>query len=354
MRIIQVMPEFGLAGAEIMAENLAYGLRSKGHEVLIISFYNMHTAITERLEENGIRIEYLGKKKGFDSSIVLKMRKIMKVFQPDIIQTHRYVLPYVFLSSIGMKVKRVHTVHNIAEKEVPRKQLPLQKILIEKFGVIPVAITPITKKSIEEYYGLNDNKVPLIYNGIDLTRCIPKKNTQITGTAKVLHVGRFAPQKNHIMMVEAFADVVKKYPTCELDLVGDGDLVESVKQRVNELGIEENVRFIGLLDMVYKKMSESDIFILPSNYEGMPITLIEAMTTGLPIVATAVGGVPDMIEDEKSGLLVAVSKDKIAKDIIKVLDNEKKKKKVSQGAMLKARDFSLEKMTQAYITLYQQ
>ena len=354
MRIIQVMPEFGLAGAEIMAENLAYGLRSKGHEVLIISFYNMHTAITERLEENGIRIEYLGKKKGFDSSIVLKMRKIMKVFQPDIIQTHRYVLPYVFLSSIGMKVKRVHTVHNIAEKEVPRKQLPLQKILIEKFGVIPVAITPITKKSIEEYYGLNDNKVPLIYNGIDLTRCIPKKNTQITGTAKVLHVGRFAPQKNHIMMVEAFADVVKKYPTCELNLVGDGDLVESVKQRVNELGIEENVRFIGLLDMVYKKMSESDIFILPSNYEGMPITLIEAMTTGLPIVATAVGGVPDMIEDEKSGLLVAVSKDKIAEAIIRLLDNETLREKVSQGAMLKARDFSLEKMTQAYITLYQQ
>lgn len=354
MKIIQVMPEFGLAGAEIMAENLAYGLRSRGHEVLMISFYNMHTAITERLEENGIRIEYLGKKKGFDSSIVPKMRKIMKAFQPDILQTHRYVLPYAFLSSVGMKVKRVHTVHNIAEKEVPRKQLPLQKILFKNFGVIPVAITPITKKSIEEYYGLNDNKVPLIYNGIDLTKCIPKENTQITGTAKVLHVGRFAPQKNHIMMVEAFADVVKKYPTCELDLVGDGDLVESVKQKVNELGIEKNVRFVGLLDMVYKKMNESDVFILPSNYEGMPITLIEAMATALPIVATSVGGVPDMIEDEKSGLLVAVSKDKIAEAIIRLIDDEALRKKISQGAMLKTREFSLENMTQAYITLYQQ
>lgn len=354
MRIIQVMPEFGLAGAEVMAENLACSLKSKGHEVLMISFYNMHTAITERLEKNGIRIEYLGKKKGVDLSIVPKMRKIMKVFQPNIVQTHRYVLPYAFLSSVGLKVKRVHTIHNIAEKEVPRKQLPLQKMLFKNFGVIPVAITPITKKSIETYYNLNDNEVPLIYNGIDLEKCIQKKNTKINESATVLHIGRFAPQKNHMMMVEAFAEVVKKYPTCELELIGDGDLVESVRQRVVELAIEKNVRFIGLLDTVYTKMAESDIFILPSNYEGMPITLIEAMATGLPIVATAVGGVPDMIEDGKSGLLVDVSKEKIADAIIRLLKDEALREKVSHGAMMKASDFSLENMTKAYVELYQQ
>lgn len=354
MKIIQVMPEFGLAGAEVMAENLAYGLKAEGHEVLMISFYCMHTAITDRLEKNGVKIEYLGKKKGFDLSIVFKMRKIMKQFKPDVVHTHRYVMPYAFLASVGLNVKRVHTVHNIAEKEVPSKQLPMQKVLFKNFGVIPVAITPITQKSIEAYYGLNQKEVPLVYNGIDLTQCIAKKNTQIVSQVKILHVGRFAPQKNHEMMVEAFADVVSDYPNCELDLVGDGDLVNNVRKKVAELGIQEKVHFVGLLDKVYEKMSESDIFILPSKYEGMPITLIEAMATGLPIVATAVGGVPDMIENGKSGVLVGVSKEEIADGIIALIRDAHLRETVSQGAKHRAVQFSLENMTKAYIDVYQQ
>lgn len=352
MKIIQVMPEFGLAGAEVMAENLAYGLKAEGHEVLMISFYCMHTAITDRLEKNGIKIEYLGKKKGFDLSIVFKMRKIMKQFEPDVVHTHRYVLPYAFLASIGLNVKRVHTVHNIADKEVPSKQLPMQKVLFKKFGVIPVAITPITQKSIETYYGLNRKEVPLVYNGIDLTQCIAKKNTQIVSRVKILHVGRFAPQKNHEMMVEAFADVVRDYPNSELDLVGDGDLVNNVRKKVTELGIQERVHFVGLLDKVYEKMSESDIFILPSKYEGMPITLIEAMATGLPIVATAVGGVPDMIENGKSGILVGVSKEEITKGIEDLIKDVKLRETVSNGALRKAAQFSSENMTKAYTKIY--
>ena len=347
------MPEFGLAGAEVMAENLAYGLRAEGHDVLVISFYCIHTAITERLEKNGIRIEYLGKKKGIDLSIILKMRKIMKEFKSSIIHTHRYVLPYAFLASVGLKVKRIHTVHNIAEKEVPKKQLMIQKVLFKKFGVVPVAITPITQKSIEKYYGLNQSDVPLVYNGIDLTQCIARKNARIELPVKILHVGRFALQKNHEMMVEAFSDVIKVYPECELDLVGDGDLIDCVKQRVEELGIEKKVHFVGLLDKVYEKMSESDIFILPSNYEGMPITLIEAMATGLPIVATAVGGIPDMIENRKSGILVAVSRNEISNGILTLIKDGTLRETISHGAMHKATKFSLERMTRAYINLYQ-
>ena len=117
MKIIQIMPDFGLAGAETMVENLASGLVAEGHDVLIISLYDLHTAITERLENKGIKIEYLGKKRGFDPSVILKMRKIIKKYQPDVIHTHRYVLPYVFLASMGLKIKRVHTVHNVAQKE---------------------------------------------------------------------------------------------------------------------------------------------------------------------------------------------------------------------------------------------
>ena len=100
-------------------------------------------------------------------------------------------------------------------------------------------------------------------------------------------------------------------------------------------------------------MSESDIFILPSNYEGMPITLIEAMATGLPIVATAVGGIPDMIENRKSGILVAVSRNEISNGILTLIKDGTLRETISHGAMHKATKFSLERMTRAYINLYQ-
>ena len=117
MKIIQIMPDFGMAGAETMVENLTYGLAAEGHDVLVISLFDLHTAITERIENRGIKIKYLGKKRGFDPSIISKMRKIIKAYQPDVIHTHRYVLPYAFLASMGFKAKRVHTVHNVAQKE---------------------------------------------------------------------------------------------------------------------------------------------------------------------------------------------------------------------------------------------
>ena len=91
MKIIQIMPDFGLAGAETMVENLSCSLAAEGHDVLVISFFDLHTAITERIENKGIKIEYLGKKRGFDPSIISKMRRIGFCRKPDVIHMHRYV-----------------------------------------------------------------------------------------------------------------------------------------------------------------------------------------------------------------------------------------------------------------------
>lgn len=353
MKIIQIMPEFGLAGAEVMAENLAYGLKNKGHDVIMVSLYKLNTPITDRLEKQGITINYLGKKRGFDLSIVPKLRKIIKRYNPDVIHTHRYVLPYAFLSSFGLRIKRIHTVHNMAEKEVPYKQIRLQKILFRYLKVIPVAITPLTQQSIENCYGIKRRDIPLVYNGIDLSKCIKKKKVSIGEKITILHVGRFAKQKNHKMLIEAFSDVINQYPNCELKLVGNGDLVKDVKDQVYKLHLTKNVHFLGLMSDVYEIMSESDIFVLPSVYEGMPITLIEAMGTGLPIIATSVGGVPDIIEDKKSGLLINVSKQELADAIINIIKNQELRATISNGAYKSAYKFSMENMTNSYIALYE-
>ena len=118
MKIIQIMPEFGLAGAEIMAENLSYGLSNKGNDVILVSFYSKETEITKRLVQHGFEIVYLDKRQGFDKTIITKLRKLFVKEKPEVIHTHRYVLPYVFIAAYGIPLRIVHTVHNVATKEV--------------------------------------------------------------------------------------------------------------------------------------------------------------------------------------------------------------------------------------------
>ena len=130
VRILQVMPEFGLAGAEIMCETLCYQLQDSGkYNVVVVSLFDFHSPITERMEDRGIKILYLGKKQGLDLSVIQKLYRVMKDYSIDIVHTHRYVMQYVIPAAILARVKiRIHTVHNIASKEVEgyRKLLVLQ------------------------------------------------------------------------------------------------------------------------------------------------------------------------------------------------------------------------------------
>lgn len=132
MKIVQVMPDFGLAGAETMVENLSCGLAAEGCDVLVISFFDLHTAITERIENRGIKIKYLGKKRGFDPSIISKMRKIIKAYQPDVIHTHRYVLPYAFWLQWDLKPNGCIRCITLLRKNRQK----LEKILIEYYSAI--------------------------------------------------------------------------------------------------------------------------------------------------------------------------------------------------------------------------
>ncbi len=352
MKIIQVMPEFGLAGAEIMAENLAYGLAEEGHKVVLISFYKMETPITDRLNEKGFKIKYLDKKQGFDGTTIKKLREIFKEVKPDVVHTHRYVLPYVYLASVGLPHKIVHTVHNLAEKEVGAKQQLIHHFLFKKKKVTPVAISPRIKDSILKRYRLKKEDVPMIFNGIDLSKCIVKENYELHDGGVILHIGRFSEQKNHKRVIDAFEIVHKSYPQMKLQLIGSGELEEEVKNYVKSKGIEQAVEFLGLQGNVYPFLNKADIFVLPSDYEGMPITLIEAMAAGLPIVATNVGGIPDMIRDGIDGCVCNTDSSDVADKLIKMIEDTDFRTRVAHSAEIVAEAFSLKHMTEGYIEQY--
>ena len=353
MKIVQIVPELKLAGAQIMVESLSKELKKRGHDVVIISLYSIDTPITKRLTQSGIKVIFLEKKNGFDFKVIIKLHKLIKSIRPDIIHTHSYTLKYAYFATLSMHFKMIHTIHNIADKETTPANLKFAKKLYRKKIVCPVAISPTIKKSIADYYGLDESTVPMIFNGIALNKCIVKDDYALHTPPQIIHIGRFQEQKNHSMIIDAMEKVCKVCPDVNLVLWGEGELKDELVQKVRNLHLEKNVIFAGLTDDPYKELNQSDIFILPSKWEGMPITLIDAMASALPCIVTSVGGIPDMVEDNVSGVISLTDSDDLSAKICKLLEDELMRKKIGIKALEKSTMFSDVIMCDRYLDVYE-
>lgn len=351
MKIVQVIPVFKMAGAEIMCENLIYELLHLGNQVTAVSLYSETSDITKRLEQHGVCIHYLGKHSGFDPSLFKKLSKIFKDEQPDIIHTHLYASKYVFPCAAKLHIGVVHTIHNLAHKDNSRSGRLINKFYFKHGNVTPVALGTAVKESIIREYGLKESDIPTVCNGIDLSKCIIKTDYSIDGNFKILHIGRFSEQKNHYGLIRAFDKFHSKHNNSELWLIGDGETKKETEEYVGEHGLSSCVSFVGLSDNVFPYLASCDIFALPSLYEGVPMTLIEAMGSGLPIVASPVGGVCDML-NRNSSLLVRPDIDEIADAFEAYYSDEELRKRHGHEALKLSAAFSAEQMARNYSEVY--
>jgi glycosyltransferase involved in cell wall biosynthesis len=154
------------------------------------------------------------------------------------------------------------------------------------------------------------------------------------------------------IVVKAFKLFHDKHSDSELWLIGDGELKSEIERLVKESGLENCVKFKGLQSNVYGYLHDADIFTLPSNYEGIPMTLIEAMGTGLPIVATAVGGVPDMLTDGENALLVENNAQQIADAFEAYYVSRDMRESHGIEAKKRAVAFSAKTMAEKYVSVY--
>lgn len=353
MKVLQIIPMFKLAGAETMCENLCKALRNQGCDVVAVSLYTEHTPITDRLENAGIKVVYLGKKKGFDFSTFVKLYQLMKKERPEVVHTHiyaaRYALPVAAFCGIP---KKIHTVHNIAQQEQAKAGKIVNKFMFKHCGVVPVALSEEVKKTVEEVYELPAEQIPVIFNGVDLSNCKVKEDYTKKDEFKIVHIGRFMDVKNHAMILKTFAMFSKRHMDAKLQLIGEGELRKDMVHLAQELGVENSVEFVGLQSNVYPWLHNADIFILPSKFEGMPMTLIEAMGTGLPIIASAVGGVPDMLTDGESAMLIKPESEQLLASLEMIYHDESIRRVLGQKALQRSLAFSSETMAQRYIEIY--
>jgi len=215
-----------------------------------------------------------------------------------------------------------------------------------------VAISPIIKQTIIDEYGLKADKVPVVFNGSDMSKCAIKKDYCKHAPFRIVHIGRFNPQKNHETIIRSVARLKDLGYAIHLDLVGGAGDEDARKEQVRAMHLEQEITFCGLQSDVYGFLEAADCFILPSVYEGMPVTLVEAMGCGMPIVASRVGGVPDMINDGEQGLLIQPTVEELTEAIIKLMENDDLRATLGRNALLRSPEFSAENMAEGYMEIY--
>jgi glycosyltransferase involved in cell wall biosynthesis len=306
------------AGAEQFVVNmLRYHDRSRYFPVCICSRAPLGSHLEAAVEQMGVPLYFLEvTEKRLHWVQDPKLDALFKKYRPTIVHTHLGGIVYAFVLTMKYRTPvRVHTLHSVAAHEMgmgPSRRVRLLAFRFRVGSFVPVAIAEEVARTFETLY--NYPNPILIPNGISIDAFSPDREVRQRvrrelevepQTLVFVHVGRFAAVKNHEMLVAAFAQLVGQQPLpTELWLVGDGELRETIQHQVRALGIESRVRFLGVRSDIPDLLRAADVFVFPSRWEGNPLSVMEAMAAGLPVVATAVGGVPELVEDGASGILV--------------------------------------------------
>jgi glycosyltransferase involved in cell wall biosynthesis len=306
------------AGAEQFVVNLLrYHDRSRYFPVCICSRAPLGSHLEAAVEQMGVPLYFLEvTEKRLHWVQDPKLDALFKKYRPTIVHTHLGGIVYAFVLTMKYRTPvRVHTLHSVAAHEMgmgPSRRVRLLAFRFRVGSFVPVAIAEEVARTFETLY--NYPNPILIPNGVSIDAFSPDREVRQRvrrelevepQTLVFVHVGRFAAVKNHEMLVAAFAQLVGQQPLpTELWLVGDGELREAVQHQVRALGIESRVRFLGVRSDIPDLLRAADVFVFPSRWEGNPLSVMEAMAAGLPVVATAVGGVPELVEDGASGILV--------------------------------------------------
>ncbi len=312
MRVMQVVPTLDIGGAERVATDLSCQLAQAGHAVSVVRLFGPPTdpvsacarSNEAELRVHDVRLHSLGKRAGLDLRVIPRLAATVAADRPDVIHTHTYVLRYVLPAlAFGRSRPIVHTIHNLATRDVDWPGILLQFAAF-RMGVTTVAIGEAVAASFQQTYRLAPRRV--IPNGIRVSQYAAsasdggglRAQLGIPGDVPTfVTVARLTAQKNHACLLRAFASPRLEAAGAHLLLAGGGELRGELEALARDLGVERRVHFLGERADVPRVLAAADVFVLPSLWEGNPLAVMEAMAAGRPVVATAVGCVPELVRD---------------------------------------------------------
>lgn len=285
-------------------------------EFKVCVFNYRGSSFGEKFRERGGKLDSLHATWEDNPLIIYKLYRYLKKEKPHIVQT--YILkPNLYgriaarLAGVPVIISTELTLKDQAPSFIRRLRdtflHPLNAVLNTHTDAIICASEAI-KKQWEN--SKTTEKLKVIYPPFDLSKLadaeqvFSRKKVARNGDWVIGIVGRLSEEKRHIDLMMAFKDISLFYPHTRLLIVGDGYLREQLERTADELAIRSRTTFTGFANNVFKYLGEMDIFVLPSRTEGSPLSIMEAMITGLPVISTRVGGIPEIVVDNETGILV--------------------------------------------------
>jgi glycosyltransferase involved in cell wall biosynthesis len=364
--ILHLISSSGLLGAERVLLELAEHSKRAGLKVTIGVFENSRNPnleVANEAKERGFQVQIFPCNGRYDKKTIRMIKDYMDKAGINVIHSHNYKSNfYAWRALSNNNIRWVVTKHG--RRSGPKLLLYnlLDGFIVRHADRIIAVSGEIVRKM--RLARIDTKKICLIENGVNLDRFVGnissssireslgiKKGKIVIGT-----VGSLTKEKGHIYLLRAIPKVIESFPEMVFVFVGDGKESSNLERMVFKLGIIDKVIFAGMRRDIPEILSILDVFVLPSLNEGLPIALLEAQAARVPVVATRVGAIPDVVKDRVTGILIPPEDpEAIAKSIVRVLSDRKGAHNMAQKGFERVRDnFSSEKMASKYIMIYKE
>lgn len=381
LRVLQLILNLERAGAQEVVRILSEYLAMNDCVPVVCTFKN--GPLRQDLEEIGIKVEVLGPRRysilAFPwfiaevMSIRRRLAQLIDKYQIDVVQTHLLeMLDFLTLSlRYGTNLQVVlWTIHNVNFLPTMEHRLLKLKRFVYRWlyrlaaskvsGFI--AVSDEVQQALIDQVGPIQDKVTTIVNGVDVRRyesqadgCGFRQQLGLPSDSRlIVTVGRLTTQKGHCYLIDAATRVVRQEPNAHFLFVGDGELKETLQAQVQSLGLTEHIHFLGIRTDIPKILAVSELFVLPSLWEGLSIALLEGMAAAKPIIATAVSGTNQVLIHTETGLIVPPGESQpLAEAIIQCLANPTQAQAMGQAAKQHVqRHYSAQKQVDEHLALY--
>lgn len=367
VRVLQIIDKVGNAGAEVLQRTFAEGLDRTRFDLYICGLRPRPGSITvPALKALGVPVIVLNQHASYDLPSLLRLVRYIRRHKIDIIHTHLQGAD-IMGRMAGFATRRpvVSTIHNglIDLDEEPRHRQLLERWTAHLWCRKLVVVSELLRAEVAQWFGFPLSRVLTIANGVDTDRFYRRPDFDRAAVKQALvggdfplvtNLARLTPQKGQEYLVKAARIVTLSRPDVRFAVLGEGPLLGDLQEQAVELGVADNFVFAGFRDNVPDILAASDLFVLSSLWEGMPVALLEAMSAGCATVSTDVGGVAQVVRDGVTGLLVPpADAETLALSILRCINDPGLSRRLGEAARAEVvRNYSMRAWVSKWEDLY--
>lgn len=362
MRILHMIDILSIGGAQKLLVTFGHEIKKSSNQMDVLCLESeKYSPVGQELQAMGIPVEYFPSTRLFDIKRMASIVRLLRETKPDVIHTHlKYANIIGGLTGFLAGIPVVATLHSTGTSTPTSRVINWLEEMVLK--IIDRRVIAVGLKTAEVHqHRLGNKKIDFIPNAVSESVTLTNSERsnirrEILGDETrlfLISIGRFSFLKARNDLIRAFVQIHSRYPQSVLVLVGDGDLRSEAESLTKSLEMEQAVLFLGNRNDVSHLMAASDLFLNSSIVEGMPLGVMEAMMAGLPIVATSVGDLPFMMEDDRGVLVPPSQPDLFAEATCKLLQDVEKMKTMGARAQQYAmQNFSSAAWMNKLLSLY--